>query len=35
MAESNTKQFILMNINNALYTMYRGYITELGEINGI
>ena len=24
-----------MSINDALYTLYRGYITELGEINGI
>ena len=34
-AKPNTKQFILININNALYTLYRGYITELGEINSI
>ena len=35
MAKPNAKQFILMNINNALYTLYRGYIIELGEINSI
>ena len=35
MAKPNAKQFILMNINDALYTLYRGYIIELGEINGI
>ena len=35
MAKPNAEQFILMSINNALYTLYRGYITELGEINGI
>ena len=33
--KSNTKQFILININNAPYTLYKGYMTELGEINGI
>ena len=26
---------MLMSINNAPYTLYGGYITELGEINGI
>ena len=26
---------MLISINNAPYTLYRGYITELGEINGI
>ncbi len=31
----NAKQFILISINNTLYTLYRGYITELGDINGI
>ena len=35
MAKPNAKQFILMNINDVLYTLYRGYITELGEINSI
>ena len=35
MAKPNTEQFILMNINDAPYTLYKGYITELGEINGI
>ena len=34
-AEPNTEQFMLINIDNALYTLYGGYITELGEINGI
>jgi len=24
-----------MSIDDALYTLYRGYITELEEINGI
>ena len=35
MAKFNAKQFISMSINNALYTLYRSYITELGEINSI
>ena len=35
MAELNAKQFILINIDNALYTLYKSYITELGEIDGI
>ncbi len=35
MAEPNAKQFMLMSINDALYTLYGGYIIELGEINGI
>ena len=34
-AESNTKQFILISINNALYTLYRSYIIELRKINSI
>ena len=34
-AKPNTKQFILISINNTLYTLYKGYITKLGEINGI
>ncbi len=35
MAEPNTNQFMSMSIDNALYTLYRGYMTELGEINSI
>ena len=35
MAKSNTKQFILISINNAPYTLYKGYMTELEEINSI
>ena len=35
MAEPNAKQFILMSINNALYTLYKNYMIELEEINGI
>ena len=35
MAEPNAEQFILMSIDNALYTLYGGYMTKLGEINGI
>ena len=34
-AEPNAKQFMLININNTLHTLYRGYMTELEEINGI
>ena len=34
-AKPNTEQFMLISINNAPYTLYRGYITELGEINSI
>jgi hypothetical protein len=30
--ESNTKQFMLMTIKEALY---KAYITELEEINGV
>ena len=26
---------MLISINNALYTLYRGYMTELGEIDSI
>jgi hypothetical protein len=26
---------MLISIDNALYTLYKSYITELGEINGI
>src|SRR6266536_6098530 len=35
MAKPNTDQFMSISIDNALYTPYRGYMTELGEINGI
>ncbi len=35
MAEPNTDQFMLISIDDALYTLYRGYMTELREINGI
>ena len=34
-AKPNAEQFILISINNALYTLYKGYMTELGEINSI
>jgi hypothetical protein len=34
-AEPNSEQFMSMSINNALYSPYEGYMTELGEINGI
>ena len=34
-AKPNAKQFMLMSINNALYTLYKGYMIELREINGI
>ena len=35
MAEFNNKQFMLISIDDALYTLYRSYMIELGEINGI
>jgi hypothetical protein len=35
MAEPNTEQFMLISINNALYTLYKSYMTELKEIDGI
>ena len=35
MAELNTKQFILISIDDALYTLYKSYMIELREINGI
>ena len=31
----NFEQFMLMSIDNALYSLYRSYITELGEIDNI
>ena len=31
----NAEQFMLISINNAVYTLYKGYMIELGEINGI
>ena len=34
-AEPNAERFILISINNALYTLYRGYMTKLKEINDI
>ena len=35
MAKPNTKQFILISINDAPYTLYKSYIIKLGEIDGI
>ena len=34
-AKFNAEQFMLISIDDVLYTLYGSYITELGEIDGI
>ena len=35
MTKPNTEQFMSINIKDAPYTLYGGYITKLGKINSI